>query len=724
MASIRKGILEDSHDDFDDSDALFEAIGDVLMQTDDSKSEDEIRQICKDLHDILIGSKTGTTNNITNGTRRMLNAPLQMSEMVKKEHDERSVTSSNIWLTKKDLGSIHIETVPLLFFREEMASASQQFNRKDTKFDASGQNRSLDIKIDDDISFGEKQLIKGASIQLLSGRRYGFVGRNGLGKTTLLKLLSRGHLKIPSHISILHVEQEVVGDQTIALDSVLECDEERNRLLKEEKEINAQLSSSPTKTDAGISTRLSEIYQQLEAMEADKAPAKAAVILAGLGFTPKMQGQTTNPTKTDAGISTRLSEIYQQLEAMEADKAPAKAAVILAGLGFTPKMQGQTTKEFSGGWRMRLALARALFTKPDLLLLDEPTNMLDMKAIIWLENYLQKWQTTMLVVSHDRMFLNAISTDILYLNNQLIETYRGNYDIFHKTREQRLINQQKEYEAQVQYREHLQVFIDRFRYNANRASSVQSKLKILEKLPPLIAVEKVSTVTFRFPECERLSPPILQLDEVGFYYSKDQVIFNSICVNADMESRICIVGENGAGKTTLLKILQGDLSPTSGICHTHRNLSIGYFSQHHVDQLEMDQTSLEMMAEKFPGNNSELYRNKLGQFGVSGDLALRPVSSLSGGQKSRVAFAVLCMQNPNFLILDEPTNHLDMETIDALGNALLKFKGGVILVSHDERLIRMICKELWVVQGGTVRTLEGGFEEYKHIVEKELDMNC
>ncbi|CAC5384206.1 ABCF3 [Mytilus coruscus] len=674
MASIRKGILEDSHDDFDDSDALFEAIGDVLMQTDDSKSEDEIRQICKDLHDILIGSKTGTTNNITNGTRRMLNAPLQMSEMVKKEHDERSVTSSNIWLTKKDLGSIHIETVPLLFFREEMASASQQFNRKDTKFDASGQNRSLDIKIDDDISFGEKQLIKGASIQLLSGRRYGFVGRNGLGKTTLLKLLSRGHLKIPSHISILHVEQEVVGDQTIALDSVLECDEERNRLLKEEKEINAQLSSSPT--------------------------------------------------KTDAGISTRLSEIYQQLEAMEADKAPAKAAVILAGLGFTPKMQGQTTKEFSGGWRMRLALARALFTKPDLLLLDEPTNMLDMKAIIWLENYLQKWQTTMLVVSHDRMFLNAISTDILYLNNQLIETYRGNYDIFHKTREQRLINQQKEYEAQVQYREHLQVFIDRFRYNANRASSVQSKLKILEKLPPLIAVEKVSTVTFRFPECERLSPPILQLDEVGFYYSKDQVIFNSICVNADMESRICIVGENGAGKTTLLKILQGDLSPTSGICHTHRNLSIGYFSQHHVDQLEMDQTSLEMMAEKFPGNNSELYRNKLGQFGVSGDLALRPVSSLSGGQKSRVAFAVLCMQNPNFLILDEPTNHLDMETIDALGNALLKFKGGVILVSHDERLIRMICKELWVVQGGTVRTLEGGFEEYKHIVEKELDMNC
>lgn len=683
------GILEDSHDDFDDSDDIFDAIGEVLMQTDVSKSEDEIRQICKDLHDLLIGSKTGATN----GTRRMLNAPLQMSALLDDHYEH-----TDIWVAKKDLTTAvnqkklekaeaqiqkklnkKTETSKVVKKtvekEEEMASASQQFNRKDTKFDASGQNRSLDIKIDDfDISFGDKQLVKGASIQLLSGRRYGFVGRNGLGKTTLLKLLSRGLLKIPSHISILHVEQEVVGDETIALDSVLECDEERNRLLKEEKKINAQLSSSPS--------------------------------------------------KTDANISTRLSEIYQQLEAMEADKAPAKAAVILAGLGFTSKMQSQTTREFSGGWRMRLALARALFTKPDLLLLDEPTNMLDMKAIIWLENYLQKWEKTMMVVSHDRMFLNAISTDILYLHNQTIETYKGNYDVFHKTREQRLINQQKEYEAQVQYREHLQVFIDRFRYNANRASSVQSKLKILEKLPPLIPVEKESTVTLKFPECERLSPPILQLDEVTYYYSKDQIIFNKICVNADMESRICIVGENGAGKTTLLKILQGVLSPVSGICHMHRNLTIGYFSQHHVDQLEMNQTSLEMLAERFPGNNSELYRNKLGQFGVSGDLSLRPVSSLSGGQKSRVAFTALSMQNPNFLILDEPTNHLDMETIDALGNALLKFRGGIILVSHDERLIRTICKELWVVQGGTVRTLEGGFEEYKHIVEKELEMNC
>ena len=682
------GILGDSHDDFDDSDDIFDAIGDVLMQTDVSKSEDEIRQICKDLHDLLIGSKTGTTN----GTRRMLNAPLQMSALLDDHYEH-----ADIWVAKKDISTavnqkklekaeaqiqkkINKKTETKVVKKtiekeEEMASASQQFNRKDTKFDASGQNRSLDIKIDDfDISFGDKQLVKGASIQLLSGRRYGFVGRNGLGKTTLLRLLSRGLLKIPSHISILHVEQEVIGDETIALDSVLECDEERNRLLKEEKQINAQLSSSPS--------------------------------------------------KTDANISSRLSDIYHQLEAMEADKAPAKAAVILAGLGFTSKMQSQTTREFSGGWRMRLALARALFTKPDLLLLDEPTNMLDMKAIIWLENYLQKWETTMMVVSHDRMFLNAISTDILYLHNQTIETYKGNYDIFHKTREQRLINQQKEYEAQVQYREHLQVFIDRFRYNANRAPSVQSKLKILEKLPPLVPVQKETTVSLKFPECERLSPPILQLDEVKYYYSKDQIIFNSICVNADMESRICIVGENGAGKTTLLKILQGDLSPVSGICHLHRNLTIGYFSQHHVDQLEMNQTSLEMMAERFPGNNSELYRNKLGQFGVSGDLSLRPVSSLSGGQKSRVAFAALSMLNPNFLILDEPTNHLDMETIDALGNALLKFKGGVILVSHDERLIRMICKELWVVQGGTVRTLEGGFEEYKHIVEKELDMNC
>ncbi|XP_030631609.1 ATP-binding cassette sub-family F member 3 isoform X2 [Chanos chanos] len=462
---------------------------------------------------------------------------------------------------------------------------------------------------------------------------------------------------------------EVAGDDTPALQSVLESDNIREELLKEECLLNSRVANGTA----------------------------------------------------DGQESIRLSEIYAKLEDIEADKAPARASVILAGLGFSPKMQKQTTKEFSGGWRMRLALARALFAKPDLLLLDEPTNMLDVRAILWLENYLQTWQSTILVVSHDRNFLNAVVTDIIHLHSQRLESYRGNYENFVKTKEDRLKNQQREYEAQLQYREHIQVFIDRFRYNANRAAQVQSKLKLLEKLPELKPVEKESEVILRFPDnFEKLSPPILQLDEVEFYYSPDHPLFTGLCVSADLESRICIVGENGAGKSTVLKLLMGELTPVTGIRHAHRNLKIGYFSQHHVDQLDLNVSSVELLLNKFPGRSEEEYRHQLGSYGISGELATRPVASLSGGQKSRVAFAQMTMPCPNFYILDEPTNHLDMETIEALAKALNKFKGGVVLVSHDERLIRQVCKELWVCEGGKVHRVDGGFDEYKDILHEQF----
>lgn len=680
------GMLEDGHDDFNTSEDLYDAIGGILQGTDDSKTDDEIKNICEKLHSLM-----SLTNNKDSAgpVQKLLNAPVQISSL--RTETEEIKQSNSIWLSKRDSNTIvdqkKLEKAEAQIKKkqdrkqdgkskpniQEEATACQQINKKDVKLDLSGTNRSMDVKIENfDIAFGEKQLISGASIHLIYGRRYGFVGRNGLGKTTLLKMISKGNLMIPSHISILHVEQEVEGDNTIALESVLECDEEREKLLREEKAISLQLSSSPS---------------------------------------------------GDNMLSTRLSEIYQHLEAIEADKAPAKAAVILAGLGFTPRMQKMPTKEFSGGWRMRLALARALFSQPDLLLLDEPTNMLDMKAIIWLENYLQSWKSTIFVVSHDRSFLNAVATDILHLHSGVIDNYRGNYESFYKTREERLKNQQKEYEAQKEYRDHIQVFIDRFRYNANRAAQVQSKLKLLEKLPELKPIEKESKVTLKFTDCEHLQHTVLQLDEMDFYYSKDKPIFKDLNLNTQSDSRICIVGENGAGKTTLLKILLGELEPVKGWRKANRSLCIGYFSQHHVDQLDMSMTSIELMAERYPGKPTELYRNRMGAFGVSGELATRPVSSLSGGQKSRVAFALIDMLNPNFLILDEPTNHLDMESIEALGNAILKFQGGVVLVSHDERLIRMICKELWVVKDGTVKSLDGGFDEYRNIVEKELAEN-
>jgi len=428
-----------------------------------------------------------------------------------------------------------------------------------------------------------------------------------------------------------------------------------------------------------------------------------------------------NSGNSDANLTTELSEIYQKLQLIEADKAISKASIILRGLGFSAEMQERPTKSFSGGWRMRLALARALFSKPDLLLLDEPTNMLDIKAIIWLENYLQNWPSTLLVVSHDRNFLETVPTDIIHLHSQRLDVYKGDYLQFEKTKNEKLKAQRREYEAQMAQRSHVQEFIDRFRYNANRAASVQSKIKMLEKMPELKPIEKELIVTLRFPEVEPLNPPVIAMNEVGFDYGSGLKIFDKVNLSGTSDSRICIVGENGAGKTTLLRIIIGQLSPQSGIVTLHRGLRVGYFAQHHVDNLDMNKSCVGVIEEEFPGKSQEEYRRELGSFGISGPLALQSVGSLSGGQKSRVAFAKMCMAMPNFLVLDEPTNHLDLETIDALGIAINKFKGGVILVSHDERLIKLVCKELWVCGNKTVQSVEGGIEEYKKAVLREIE---
>ncbi|CAF1332302.1 unnamed protein product [Adineta steineri] len=575
-------------------------------------------------------------------------------------------------------------------------------------------SKSFDIHIDNfDVSYGNKMLILGGTLDLIYGRRYGFVGRNGLGKSTLLRVMANRNLVLPAHIRILHVEQEIEGTDTIALQSVLECDERRNALLTEEKEINKRLhlsNGSSAAQDNFISKRLTAIYAELESIEADKAESRAAVILCGLGFSPQMQGMATK--QFSGGWRMRLALARALF---------SKAAVILCGLGFSPQMQGMATKQFSGGWRMRLALARALFSKPDLLLLDEPTNMLDLKAIIWLENYLQTWKSTILVVSHDRTFLNTVATDILHLNAQKVDSYRGNYDTFVSARSERLKNQQREYEAQKEYRDHIQVFIDRFRYNANRAAQVQSKLKLLEKLPILRPVDKELEVHFKFPDPEPLHGTILQLDEVAFAYSKNSpLLLNNINLSANLSSRICIMGENGSGKTTLLKLLVEELEPLKGQRHGHRNLALGYFTQHFVDQLPMNVNCVEVLQARFPGKPIEQYRTELGRFGITGDTALQSVMSLSGGQKCRVAFSLMCMKNPHILILDEPTNHLDMETIEALADAIKKFQGGVVLVSHDELLIKRVCTEAWLCRNGSVTALEYGFEQYKKLIESEL----
>ncbi|XP_018010153.1 ATP-binding cassette sub-family F member 3 [Hyalella azteca] len=682
-----EGVLENLGD-FSDGQELHDAIGGLLMESVGADKDTEIRKLCEDL---MSCSTNGVTSDSASsvGSKMLLTSPIQLAQMA--EDQERQEEVKSVWIQQRD-DSMKVDQKKLekaeAKLREKrekrgneqsyqppaivntMATATQEISRKDRALDAKGGNNTKDIRIENfDVAFGDRVLIQNSTITLAFGRRYALIGRNGLGKTTLLRMIAAGVLRIPSHISVLHVEQEVTADDTSALESVLQCDTVRHALLQEEKALQQRIAGGDS----------------------------------------------------DQALSERLAAVYAELQAIEADKAPAKASVILCGLGFTREMQQQATKKFSGGWRMRIALARALFTQPDLLLLDEPTNMLDLKAIIWLEGYLLTWPTTLLLVSHDRHFLDSVPTDVLHLHSRAIQSYRGNYENFLNTRTERQKNQQREYDSQMQFRAHVQEFIDKFRYNAKRASLVQSKIKMLEKLPELQPVEKESVVVFSFPDVDKLSPPILQLDEVSFRYSKDgPPIFQDVNLTTTMTSRTCIVGDNGAGKTTLLKILLGELSPTKGQRFCNRQLRIGYFSQHHVDQLDLRLSAVSLLQERFPGKPVEEYRRQLGRFGVSGDLALQQLASLSGGQKSRVAFAAMAAASPSFLILDEPTNHLDIETIEALGEAIKLYKGGVVLVSHDERLIRQVCTELWLCGNGTVRSIEGGFDSYRHLVQAEI----
>jgi len=688
-----ESVLETSAEDFETTDDLYEAIGEVLQEMDEDKTEDDIRDICSQVFNIL--KPDSDQAKCVNGHLKMLDSSIQLGQLATAqesaegggrdedsiwlktgEEELRGVDSKKLEraeeLLKKKLNKKENSAVKPVAnkYGSREATASQVINKQQVRAEASGTNNSKDIVLENfDISYGEKVLIKAATVTLSYGRRYGFVGRNGLGKTTLLRMISEKQLVIPSHLTVLHVEQEVVGDDTPAIQSVLESDVVRESLLKEERELNTRIEKGDT----------------------------------------------------DPDINSRLTEVFHLLEDRDSAKAPTRAAVILSGLGFSKEGQTAATRTFSGGWRMRIALARALFSKPDLLLLDEPTNMLDMQAVIWLERYLQTWPSTILVVSHDRSFLDEVPTDILHLHSQRIDTYRGNYTEYHTTMTEKLKAQQREYESQQEYRKHVQEFIDKFRFNAKRASLVQSRIKMLEKLPVLEPVITEATVTLKFPEVEKLSPPILMLSEVSYRYSEGtRTIFSGVDLSATMESRICIVGENGAGKTTLLKIIMDIIPPWKGTRTAHRNLKFGYFTQHFVDQLDMTICPVEIMQKHFPGKKVEEYRRMLGQFGVTGDMALQQVDSLSGGQKSRVAFAVLCGHGPNFLILDEPTNHLDIETIEALGHALVKYKGGVILVSHDERLLKMVCQELWVCSKGKVWSIEGGLSEYRQMVEREM----
>ncbi|KAI0791792.1 P-loop containing nucleoside triphosphate hydrolase protein [Abortiporus biennis] len=544
---------------------------------------------------------------------------------------------------------------------------------------AASKNKSKDIHLPSiDVSFASNRILSGASLTLAHGRRYGLIGRNGVGKSTLLRHIALREVPIPAHITILFVEQEIVGDDTTALESVLKADVWRDTLMREEAHLNAQLAELDKENDE---KRFEDAREEAQ---------------------------------------TRLAEVHARLADMEAESGPARAAALLAGLGFSESDQGRPTKSFSGGWRMRLALARALFVKPTLLLLDEPSNHIDLNALAWLEDYLQTWPGTLLVVSHDRAFLDAVATDIVHMHSARLDYYKGNFTQFYSTKTERDRNLRKEYDTQMEYRKHLQAFIDRWRYNANRAAQAQSKIKILEKLPEIQPPEEDEIETFKFPETEKISPPVLQLNEVSFGYTPDKILLKGINIDVGLDSRIAVIGPNGAGKSTLIKLLIGDLKPMAGHVTQNGRLRIGYFAQHHVDNLIPNMTPVQFLASKFPGKTEQEYRSHLGNFQISGMTGLQLIGTLSGGQKSRVAFAVLSLQRPHILLLDEPTNHLDIEGLDALMTALSTWNGGVIVISHDERFITTVAHELWVCADGSVTKFKGDVQAYKSLIVSNI----
>ncbi|KAF1989447.1 P-loop containing nucleoside triphosphate hydrolase protein [Aulographum hederae CBS 113979] len=542
-------------------------------------------------------------------------------------------------------------------------------------------SKSKDIKVDNiDLSIGGLRILSDTNLTLAYSRRYGLVGQNGIGKSTLLRALSRREVAIPTHISILHVEQEITGDDTPALQAVLDADVWRKHLLKEQDRISKELAD----------------------LEAERA---------GMADT---SGEAAKLDHHREGLDITLSDIHAKLSEMESDKAEPRAASILAGLGFSKERQQFATKTFSGGWRMRLALARALFCEPDLLLLDEPSNMLDVPSITFLSNYLQGYPSTVLVVSHDRAFLNEVATDIIHQHSERLDYYKGaNFESFYATKEERRKTAKREYENQMVQRAHLQAFIDKFRYNAAKSSEAQSRIKKLEKMPVLEAPESEYTVHFKFPEVEKMSPPIIQMSEVTFGYTPDKLLLKNVDLDVQLDSRIGIVGPNGAGKTTALKLLIGALEPTSGLISQNPRLRIGFFAQHHVDALDLNASAVGFMAANYPGKSDEEYRRHLGAFGLTGMTGLQKMELLSGGQKSRVAFACLSLTNPHILVLDEPSNHLDIEAMDALSLALNKFQGGVLMVSHDVTMLQNVCTSLWVCDHGTIEHFDGTVKDYK-----------
>ncbi|WP_193370848.1 ABC-F family ATP-binding cassette domain-containing protein [Pelagibius marinus] len=498
-----------------------------------------------------------------------------------------------------------------------------------------------------------------ATVAVNKGERVGLVGRNGSGKTTLLKLISgelhadQGNITYPRLTRVGKVAQEAPSGQTSLIDTVLAADTERSALLAEAE-------------------------------------------------------HTTDPH--------RIAELHERLATIQADSAPARAARILAGLGFDEAAQQRPCAEFSGGWRMRVALAALLFTQPDLLLLDEPTNHLDLEAALWLEGYLKSYPGTLLLVSHDRGLLNRAVNRIIHLEQRKLTAYTGNYDRFERLRREHLEHQAALQAKQQAQRRHIQAFVDRFRYKASKARQAQSRLKALARMEPIAAVMEDRTVTFDFPSPSHLSPPILTLENASVGYEAGKPILSRLNLRLDMDDRVALLGANGNGKSTLSKLFAGRLKCMEGRMTRSGKLKIGYFAQDQAEELDLQATPLAHMQRLMPMETETKLRAQLGRFGFGVERAEVQVGKLSGGEKARLLFALMSRDAPHVLILDEPTNHLDVDSRQALIQALSAFEGAVILVSHDTHLIELTADRLWLVADGGVSAFDGDMDDYRKLL--------
>ncbi len=502
-----------------------------------------------------------------------------------------------------------------------------------------------------------RTLLDGADLRVDPGRRIGLVGRNGAGKSTLLKAIAGelpvdgGEIRLSARARMAQVRQEAPSGDATLLDTVLAADEERLALLAE-----------------------------LERAE-----------------------------------PLRVAEIHERLRSIGADSAPARAATILAGLGFDHAAQGRPVGSYSGGWRMRVALAAALFANPDLLLLDEPTNHLDLEATLWLEGWIARFPGACVIVSHDRGLLDRSVQAIAHLDQRKLSLTPGGYDEFVRIRTEQAMQQSRAAERIAAQRAHMQSFVDRFRAKATKARQAQSRLRALERLPVIDTVVEAAPTRFAFPEPARLAPPILVLDKVSAGYDGKPVL-RGLSLSVDTEDRIALLGANGNGKSTLAKLLAGRLDPIGGEMRRAPKLRVGYFAQHQTDELVLDETPVLHMARALPRALPPQVRAQLARFGLDADRADTPVGNLSGGEKARLLLALATRDAPQLLILDEPTNHLDIDAREALVRALADFQGAVLLITHDPHLVELVADRLWLVADGTVRPYDGDMDDYRALL--------